>query len=136
MKKPLWKSRTAWFGVAVACLPLLAELQQMELPGYLPTVIGLVVILLRGITDQAVTLRPVPDDLADLLVKSLLVVLVCSLAACSTVYRTVEAGQQVDCKIKPSAPFYVRCNVDGEEVLDLSGPQQLPIVCEGGTNED
>lgn len=56
--KAFWKSRTVWFGVAVAAIPFLGELTEVlqdgNVPGWAVSVIGGVTIVLRFITGQPI----------------------------------------------------------------------------------
>lgn len=78
--KHLLKSKTYWFGLAVAALPLLQSLAEVEtLPSWILGVIGGTIILLRWLTSSAVTLGRVVKKSG---VVSLLVILAVGVGGC------------------------------------------------------
>lgn len=56
--KAFWKSRTVWYGVIVATIPVLGELTEVlkdgNVPGWVVSIIGGGTVLLRFLTGQPI----------------------------------------------------------------------------------
>lgn len=63
--KPIWRTKTFWYGIAVAALPFLLDLQTFfqgieGVPGWLVTLIGVGIVLLRRVTSRPATFSGEP----------------------------------------------------------------------------
>jgi len=132
MKNPL-ASKTLWMGTMTTALGVLVYLEQVpEIPRWALIVIGALIVGLRILTTQPVSIGPKRDKKGRFTAGSC-IFLVLLLAGCSTL--SVSATKSADCKFKVQAPHSVVCTIDGKEVYTQTGPMPLAITgcckCDG-----
>tara|TARA_R110000824_G_scaffold123407_7_gene281214 strand:+ start:259 stop:654 length:396 start_codon:yes stop_codon:yes gene_type:complete len=126
MKNPL-ASKTLWMGALTTALGVLVYLEQVpEIPRWALIVIGALIVGLRIITTQPVSIGPKRDSKGRFTAGSC-IFLVLFLAGCSTL--SVTAKKSADCKFKVSAPHSIVCTVDGKETYVQTGKMPLSINC-------
>jgi hypothetical protein len=124
MKNPL-TSKTVWMGTMTTALGVLVYLEQVpEIPRWALIVIGALIVGLRILTTQPVSIGPKRDKKGRFTAGSC-IFLVLFLAGCSTL--SVSAKNSADCKFKVQAPHSITCTVDGIQVYEQSGPMALDI---------
>tara|TARA_R110000824_G_scaffold36951_9_gene114132 strand:+ start:286 stop:687 length:402 start_codon:yes stop_codon:yes gene_type:complete len=124
MKNPL-TSKTIWMGAMTTALGVLVYLEQVpEIPRWALIVIGALIVGLRILTTQPVSIGPKRDKKGRFTAGSC-IFLVLFLAGCSTL--SVSAKKSADCKFKVQAPHSIICTVDGKQVYEQNGPMALDI---------
>ena len=124
MKNPL-TSKTIWMGAMTTALGGLVYLEQgPEIPRWALIVIGALIVGLRILTTQPVSIGPKRDKKGRFTAGSC-IFLVLFLAGCSTL--SVSAKKSADCKFKVQAPHSIICTVDGKQVYEQNGPMALDI---------
>lgn len=60
MKKPVYKSKTIWFGLFVVLIPFLGDILNLiegSSPAWLVTLIGAIIVVLRFVTREPVAIK-------------------------------------------------------------------------------
>ena len=123
MKNPL-ASKTLWMGTMTTALGVLVYLEQVpEIPRWALIVIGALIVGLRILTTQPVSVGPKRDKKGRFTAGSCIFLFLIS--GCSTL--SVNATKSADCKFKVQAPHSIVCTVDGKEVYTQTGKMKLDI---------
>ena len=125
MKSPL-RCKTIWFGLAVAALPLLESLQEVSLPSWALTLIGALVIGLRMVTTEGVSLRKAAGDAS-----KVAFIILCAFGSigCSALHVKAVDGDKINCKLKRSGDEPISCTLNGEPLFSIKGPAKLGVEC-------
>ena len=125
--KKWYSSKTVWMGLVVAILGVLEFVQSSDWMDLKTTVIGALIVFLRGVTSMPLgSDGPKRDKKGRFTSTSILFgVVILALVGCGTLH--IKAKDSAHCKFQVKAPHKVTCTVDGKVVYAQEGPKDLDI---------